>query len=92
MDLKHTTKQELAEENAALRKQLADVEKERDAFCKLAKRQDKALEGWANTCNNWRELYYGCRNHPWRTLYIYLTNGKAEEGGGADAADRPEEA
>lgn len=78
MDLKHTTKQELAEKNAALRKQLADVEKERDAFHELADKQNNALAGWESTCNDWRNLYYDCRNHPWRNLYIYLANGKAE--------------
>lgn len=79
MDLKHTTKTELAEEIAALRKQLAEVEAERDGFRELAEQQDKALKEFVDTCNGWREMYYDCRNHPWRNLWTCLVCGPIRE-------------
>lgn len=79
MDLKHTTKAELAEENAALKKFLSDAERQRDEFNELAERQSRLLNEWECTCNKWRGLYYGCRNHPWRNLWRYLTVGAVAE-------------
>lgn len=73
MDLKHTTKAELVAEIAALRKQLAEVEKERDALKGLAEKQRDLVDGWEKTCKEFRDLFFECFEHPWRNLLRHIT-------------------
>lgn len=64
MDLKHTTKAELVAEIAALRKQLAEVEKERDALKGLAEKQRDLVDGWEKTCKEFRDLFLSVLSIP----------------------------
>lgn len=91
MDLKHTTKAELAEEIESLRQQLSAVAQERDGFKGMAEQQQELLRKWEKNCDGWRDLFFDCRDHPWRNLWTSILKKagflNSDEDDGEEAVD-----